>query len=91
MSANSGESRSPAVHLRLVVGEGDAQAQGGGWETLATFVVEFQRLRSDEGIAHRSLVHHVEADRNGQWPGLVARQLTNWMLNALMGHTRGER
>ena len=88
-----------ASHIRLVTrgqgsrddgdpptpdnGEGDED----GWETIGTFVIEFQRARDLHPTAHRSLAHHMESAETSQWLGIVTGPLLSWMLGRLVrGH-----
>lgn len=49
---------------------------GNGWQAVASFVVEIQR--GDEGV--RTVVQHIETDRNGVWPGMEPERLCDWLV-----------
>ena len=80
----------PAIRLvarGLDVRDGPAdkhQGDDGGWETMATFVIEFQRATGPQTSAHRSLAHHMESAETSQWLGIVTGPLLSWMLGRLV-------
>lgn len=80
----------PTAPLRLVRGHSEPAGDDSDWDTIATFVVEFQRRRNDDNLIHRSLAHHMETDSTAHWQGLAAQQLVQWMLDKLAGHPSHE-
>ena len=57
------------------------------WKTDASFVVDFQsRTTETEGEQRQTKVHHMEKDKNAEWPGIKNVELCRWMLKQ-MGET----
>lgn len=55
-----------------------------GWSPFASFLVYFQTQDKDSSqSSYQTLVHHMEADRESNWPGIAVNQLTAWMLDQI--------
>lgn len=53
-----------------------------GWRPFASFLVYFQSRAKEKGhLDYQTLVHYMEQDREASWPGIKAKELTNWMLD----------
>jgi len=53
-----------------------------GWRPFASFLVYFQSRAQEKGrLDYQTLVHYMEQDREAFWPGIKAKELTNWMLD----------
>lgn len=59
---------------------GDDPHEPEGWETISTFVVEFQRRAEGGEVVHRSVAHHMESDDTASWPGIAAARVVGWLL-----------
>lgn len=73
-----------ATNEGLALSERDSGAHPNraGWEPFASFVVEFQSRRDgDDVLEQRTSVHHLEADKDDQWPGIDSDRLCRWMLS----------
>lgn len=59
------------------------------WETLGTFVIEFQQRDSghDDTVQRRTLAHHMESGETSEWQTLVKDALLSWILGCLFKHT----
>ncbi len=79
----------PAV-IRLVRDQrspghaGSVSNDSAEWETLGTFVIEFQQRTGHRGHeARRTLAHHMESGESSEWKGIVDEALLSWMLGRL--------
>ena len=56
----------------------------GDWEPFASFVVEFQARRVENGATEQcTSVQHMEADQDMMWPGIETESLCRWMLDRI--------
>lgn len=89
LSTEGGEPTAPA--LPTIPGEESADMEG-EWRPVASFVVELQ-LASRSGLGStqrwRTVVHHVEGDRNKTWPGLEVDALAQWIAEQAKPAGRG--
>jgi hypothetical protein len=52
------------------------------WKPVASFVVEFQTKKREDGTEeHRTSAHHMEADQGAVWHGIQPTLLCQWMLS----------
>lgn len=55
-----------------------------GWKPFASFVIEFQsRDTGSEKQERRTMVSHMEEDTGNEWPGIVSRQLCEWIMEQI--------
>ncbi|NDJ77616.1 MAG: hypothetical protein GYB65_15300 [Chloroflexi bacterium] len=53
------------------------------WKPFASFVIEFQRRETAQGIDRRTRVHYMEADHDMTWPEIAPSEPYQWIMDQL--------
>lgn len=57
------------------------RAPENGWHPVASFVVEYQKNKRTGAM--RTAIHHMEADKTQEWPGVEYNEVCFWMVQQL--------